>query len=58
MARSKPLKICAYCKDVLSGCGCSHRKASDGQMVHRKCLAKYEHILNQKRENEQEKREK
>jgi uncharacterized protein YbaR (Trm112 family) len=48
---------CPYCKEPLVGCGCSHRKAADGKLVHKKCLEKYNYILEEQKKNEQKKRE-
>ena len=55
MARTNPIKTCPCCEKPLTGCACGHRKAKDGSMVHRNCLAKYNYILEKKEKNEEKK---
>ena len=45
-------KDCVYCKRKLTGCSCKWRRASDGNILHLKCLPFYEKLL----KDEQKKR--
>lgn len=45
MKKESNIKECPQCEKPLKGCACSHRKASDGKLVHGKCLEKYNYIL-------------